>query len=214
VKRIEQALAVFTELERIYPNRQPLILFSNCFELTVAVILSAQCTDAQVNAVTPRLFKRYPDPAALGAADIAELEKIIHSVGFFHQKARFIKNTARLLTDVYQGIVPVGMKELLSFPGIGRKSAHVIRAHCFGKPAIIVDTHFGRVVRRLGLTETRNPDIIERHIAGLLPPETWTSFSMTVNLHGRAVCQARKPRCGACGVKSLCDYFVLISPEG
>ncbi len=204
----ERADTVFSILALLYPDKEPLILFGNCFELSAAVILSAQCTDARVNAITPRLFQRYPDPEALAAADIGELEEIIHPAGFFHQKAVFLKKSAGIIRDKYGGEVPEAMEDLLQLPGIGRKAAHVIRGHCFGKPAIIVDTHFSRVTERIGMVEDRSPERVEKKIAQLLPEERWTDFSMMINRHGRAVCTARKPRCVECAVNGLCGYWM------
>jgi endonuclease-3 len=196
-----------------YTDRKPLIRFADCFQLAIAVILSAQCTDAQVNAVTPELFSRYPDAESLAGAGLPEIEEIVHSTGFFHQKARSIVGTARVIARDYHGRVPQEMEDLLRLPGIGRKSAHVIRGHCFDKPAIIVDTHFSRVTDRIGLVPDRDPVRIERIVGKLLPEERWTDFSMVINLHGRKVCRARRPNCPECTVRDLCDYPVKVKED-
>lgn len=181
-----------------------LLDYSNAFQLLVAVTLSAQTTDAQVNKVLPRLFERFPGPPELARAEIEDIEEIIHSLGFFRTKARNIRAAAALLVSDYGGRVPDQMEDLLRLPGIGRKSAGVVLYHIYNKPAIIVDTHFSRVNFRLGFAESRDPLKVESALAALLPPERWGEYSMTANLHGRRFCHSRAPDCENCPVSALC----------
>lgn len=187
-----------------YPDHKPLLDYTNPFQLLIATVLAAQCTDAAVNLVTPALFARFPGPAALGEAPLEELESLIHSTGFFRTKARNIRELSRRLRDQHGGEVPQTMEELTAFPGVGRKTAGVVLSTFFGVPAIIVDTHFSRVTRRLGLTESDRSEIIERDIEAAAPKEQWTAISHVLNRHGRSCCHARKPLCGACGVTLQC----------
>lgn len=187
-----------------YPETPSLLDYKTPFELLIGVILSAQTTDNQVNAILPELFRRYPTPAALAVADIADVETIIHSVGFFRQKAKSIVATSRILAEEYGGEVPDSMEDLVRLQGVGRKSAGVILLHVYDRPAIIVDTHFGRVVRRLGFALAGDPTALEREVADVLPPEYWNRASMRLNYHGRKYCHARKPNCAECPVRDLC----------
>ena len=191
-------------LEAEYPNPAPLLNFENPFQLTVTVALSAQTTDAGVNQVSPELFRRWPTPEALAQAPPADLEKVIHSLGFFRQKAKNLIAASQRITEVFDGSIPQSMEDLLSLPGIGRKSANVIRTHIYGLPSIIVDTHFGRVCRRLGLTKATDPNRVEIDLSPMVPEERQNVFSMTANYHGRRYCHARKPRCLSCPLKELC----------
>lgn len=202
-ERLQKILAI---LRREYPDRQPLLVYATPFQLLVAVILSAQTTDAGVNKVTPELFARYPDPPSLAAAPLAELERIIHPLGFFHTKAVNIKKTAALVAERFRGSVPREMDDLLTLPGVGRKTAGVLRAALYGLPAVIVDTHCSRVALRLGVTTTRDPARAEREIAARIPEADWSDFSMTVNRHGRRYCTARSPRCPECPLLGLCPF--------
>ena len=170
----------------------------------ISVILSAQTTDRQVNLVNGNLFSKYPKPADLALADQLDVEKIIKSTGFFHAKARNIIGAAKVIHTEFDDGIPDSMHDLLKLPGVGRKSANVVLGAVYNKPAIIVDTHFGRVVRRIGLCAARNPDKIEKEIGLLLAPEFQYRFSMTVNNHGRAVCHARKPECRQCALLTYC----------
>ena len=197
-------LQVLRELEAVYPQTPSLLNYRSPFELLVGVILSAQTTDEAVNAVLPQLFARYPGPAELAMADPARVEEIIHSLGFFRQKARSIIGTARMLHDEYGDTVPATMDELTRLPGVGRKSAGVMLLHIHNLPAIIVDTHFGRVTRRLGFATASDPLKLEREVAAVLPSEHWNSASMRLNYHGRRYCFARAPDCAACPVEYLC----------
>jgi endonuclease-3 len=197
----KRALEVLAILGPLWPDAKPLLHYDSCFQLCCAVALSAQCTDEQVNRTTPGLFARWPDAASMAKADVREVENTIRSLGFFRTKARHLVETARLLVERHQGRIPETMEELLELPGIGRKSANLIRSACFGKAGIIVDTHVLRTAVRLGFyprplsTSGPDPEILEKHIASLLPPELWTRFSHAVNRHGKHVCKARKPDC-------------------
>lgn len=189
-----------------YPDAIPLLDFRNEYELLVAVVLSAQTTDAQVNRITPELFRRFRGPAELAAAPIEELEQLVHSTGFYRTKAKNIRGAAKMLVERHGGTVPNRMEDLVELPGVGRKSANVILSHAHGLPGIIVDTHFGRVTRRLDLTRSQNPAHVERDIAGILNPSDHTAFSMTVNYHGRYCCKARVPECYRCAIRDLCPF--------
>ncbi|HEY6200305.1 MAG TPA: endonuclease III [Candidatus Binatia bacterium] len=191
-------------LAETYPGLRVPLDHKNTFELLVAVILSAQCTDEMVNRVTPELFRRYPMPDALARAPLKSIEALIRRLGLFHAKALALKKMSRQLVEKHAGEVPATMAELTSLPGVGRKTANVILGHAFGTPGIIVDTHCKRVSRRLGLTRESDPEKIERDLMKLLPPEEWTGFSHRLVLHGRRVCYARKPDCAHCPVNDLC----------
>ncbi len=205
-----QVSLIFRRLREIllplYPNQGPLLHYANPFELMVAVVLSAQCTDDRVNQISPEIFKRWPNPLAMAEADLGELMEVIRPAGFFRSKAGYIRESARIILDRFGGILPFGMEELTSLPGIGRKSAHVIRSACAGLPGIIVDTHVIRVMNRVGALATEDPLQIERQISALLAEEEWTAFSHAVNRHGKYTCQARKPACPACPLASFCPW--------
>ncbi|HTP59704.1 MAG TPA: endonuclease III, partial [Spirochaetia bacterium] len=187
-----------------YPDARCMLDHKDAFQLLVATILAAQCTDERVNKVTPSLFKRFPTPAAMAKATTEELETLIRSTGFFHNKAKSIKGaSAKLASDFSKGF-PSRMEDLLTLPGVGRKTANVVLGVCFNQPAIVVDTHFRRVTQRLGLTENDDPDRIEQDLCSLLPSKDWTAFSHAVTFHGRRCCDARKPDHAACPVRDLC----------
>jgi endonuclease-3 len=192
----------------LWPDARPLLSFSDCFELLCAVMMSAQTTDEQVNAVTPALFARYPDAAAMAAAEPEDIEPIIRSIGFFHTKARHLVQTARILASERGGEVPNTMEGLLELPGVGRKTANLVASACFGAPGIIVDTHVARSAVRLGLYPKKDPDAIEAVIRGNLAPEDHTAFSHALNRHGKFTCTARAPACTAgdraCPLEGLC----------
>ena len=188
-----------------YPDAHCMLDHGSPFELLVATILAAQCTDERVNKVTPDLFRRFPTPRDMAAADIDELERLVKSTGFFHNKAKSIKGAAQALVSRFPGRFPGTMDDLLTLPGVGRKTANVVLGTCFGAPAIVVDTHFRRVTQRLGLAKSSDPDEIERELAALLPPAQWTGFSHAVTFHGRRCCAARKPDHARCPVADLCD---------
>jgi len=199
-----RAIALATRLARLYPTVECPLTHNNTFELLVAVILSAQCTDAAVNKVTPALLNHHPDPTALADAPIADIEALIRTLGLFRAKAKSLKRCARQLLDEFNGEVPSTMEELTRLAGVGRKTANVIRGHAFAIPGIAVDTHCGRLSRRLGLTRHQDPAKVENDLARLLPPSEWTAFSHRLINHGRRVCFARKPACGKCALSELC----------
>ena len=169
--------------------------FNNPFQLLVATVLSAQTTDERVNMVTPTVFARYPTPADLGEADPAELEGLIHSTGFFRSKTQSLIGLGRAIDERFGGVVPAAMEDLVSLPGVGRKTANVVRSVGFGLPGLAVDTHVTRLTRLLGLTESTDPVRIETDVDALLPPREWGGFGLRLILHGRRVCIARRPRC-------------------
>jgi endonuclease-3 len=177
---------------------------ANPFELLVATILSAQTTDERVNQVTPALFETYPTPRDLAGADLAAVEAVIHPTGFFRNKAKSIVGMARAVVDRFGGEVPTDMADLVTLPGVGRKTANVLRSVAMGLPGLPVDTHVGRVSRRLGLTDESDPVKAEHALGALLPPDEWGTFSLRVILHGRQVCEARRPRCPDCVLNDFC----------
>jgi endonuclease-3 len=190
-----------------YPDAHCELDFTTPLELAVATILSAQSTDKGVNQVTPTLFRKYPDAAAYAGADRAELEELIHSTGFFRNKtSTLIKLGAKLIED-FDGEVPHTLKELVTLPGFGRKTANVVLGNAFGIPGISVDTHFGRLVRRWKWTDETDPVKVELVVNDLIPKREWTILSHRVIWHGRRICHARKPACGACPVARLCPAY-------
>lgn len=191
-------------LERSYPNPATALEYRNDFELLIAVILSAQCTDARVNATTPALFAKYPTPADLARAKQPDVEKIIKSCGFFRMKARNVIACARDLVERFSGVVPSEREQLESLAGVGRKTASVVMANAFGEAALAVDTHVFRVANRLGLTLGTTPRQVEDDLTALLPPEKWGAATHWMILHGRAICKAPTPLCGRCPVNALC----------
>jgi endonuclease III len=201
----ERAAEILARLSLLYADLTTGLTFSNPLELVVATILSAQCTDERVNMVTPPLFARYPDAQAYVDADPAELEGIIHSCGFFRNKAKNIQGMARLLVERFGGEVPGTMEELLTLPGVARKTANVVLSHAFGRDeGIAVDTHVQRLSKRLGLTSQSTPEKIEADLMALVDPELWGRVSDVLIWHGRKVCAARAPACGDCVVADIC----------
>lgn len=204
MEKKELILHYYDLLDQHYPQEIIFLEFKNPFETLISVILSAQTTDRQVNSIQPALFSHFPDAVALAKANLERVEQIIKPVGFFKVKAKNIIQTAKKLVEQFDSTVPNTMAALLTLPGVGRKSANVVLGHCFHQPAIIVDTHFGRVVFRLGLTDSKNPQKVEEDIASLLPVDKHYRFSMATNLHGREVCHSRKPDCEKCLLNPLC----------
>lgn len=202
----EKPREIHRRLTAEYGSIDSFLEYSSPFELLIGVILSAQTTDLQVNKVTPVLFSRFPDAAALAGAARSDVEEIIKSTGFYRSKAAHIQGAAAAVVSRFNGEVPDSMSALTSLPGVGRKSANVVRSHVFGLPAIIVDTHFGRVMRRLGLGQASSADALERELHAKIPEDLQSPLSMQVNKHGRVVCLARSPRCTACVLLDLCDY--------
>jgi len=202
-KRTAEILAA---LSRAYPQAGVHLAFRNAFQLLAATILSAQCTDERVNQVTPALFARFPDAARLAEAGQEELEELVRSTGFYRNKARSLLGMTRALVERFGARVPATLEELITIPGVGRKTANVLLGACFGQPAIVVDTHLKRVTARLGLAFEQDPDRIEQELRALVPEAVQTRFSWVVGEHGRRVCAARKPRCPECPVRTLCPF--------
>lgn len=194
-------------LGETYPYAVAELDFDNPFELLVATVLSAQTTDVRVNATTPELFARYPDAAALASARIEDVEDIVRPLGFYRSKAKAIVNLAAQLMTDYRGQVPGRLEELVKLPGVGRKTAFVVLGNAFGKPGLTVDTHFGRLARRFGFTTEEDPVKVERDVAELFEPKDWTQLSHRLVYHGRRICHAQKPACGACPVADLCPVY-------
>jgi endonuclease-3 len=199
-----QARRILRVLARLYPDAHCALHFQNPLQLLVATILSAQCTDVRVNLVTPALFVRYPDAASYATADQKELEANIQSTGFFRNKARNIIACCRQLMEKHGGKVPATMEELNPLPGVGRKTANVILGNAFSTPGITVDTHVGRLSRRLGLTTETDPEKVERDLMAIIPKQHSTMFSHRMIFHGRQVCHARKPNCAECALRKFC----------
>lgn len=190
-----------------YPDARCELDFRNPLELLVATVLSAQTTDVRVNQVTPEIFARYPDAVALAAADRAELQEIIRPTGFFRAKAESLLGLAAALVERFGGEVPGRMADLVTLPGVGRKTANVVLGNAFGVPGLPVDTHVGRVVRRLGLTAEEDPVRVEADLCAMVERREWTMFSHRLIAHGRRTCHARRPACGACPLASLCPSY-------
>lgn len=196
---------IWALLKEEYPDAKPSLNYSNPLELLVATVLSAQSTDVQINKVTEKLFKKYRTAEDYASADLEELEKDLYSSGFYKTKAKNIKAAAQIIVEKYNGEVPRTMEQLISLPGIGRKTANIVLARAFGIiEGIAVDTHVKRVSRRLGFTKNSNPEKIEQDLISLAPKEDLDSLSMTLIYHGRKICQAKKPKCPVCIVKHLC----------
>lgn len=206
MKSKEAVRKICQKLKKRYPNVKTQLDYRNPFELLIATILAAQCTDRQVNLVTPRLFEAFPTPRALADAQLAEIETIIHSTGFFHNKAKNIKRCADLLDRRFDGTVPQSLEALLELPGVGRKTANVVRCVAFGQPAIVVDTHVKRISQRLGLTENADPTRIEFDLMACIPEAEWNDFGLLLIYFGRDICLARKPKCPECFLSALCDF--------
>ncbi len=206
---MRRARRINRELALLYPDAHTELNFTTPLELLVATILSAQTTDKGVNLVTPVLFARYLTAADYAAADRAELEKIIQSTGFFRAKANSLIGLGQALCERYGGEVPGKLKDLVTLPGVGRKTANVVLGNAFGVPGITVDTHFGRLARRFGWTTDEDPVKVEAEVGSLFPKSEWTMLSHRLIWHGRRVCHSRKPACGACGIGPLCPSYGL-----
>lgn len=201
--KVDRILALLNEH---YPDADCSLHHADPFQLLIATILSAQCTDERVNMVTPALFARYPNARAMAEAPVEDIEAIIRSTGFYHNKARNIKGCSSILVECFEGKVPADLKTLVTLPGIGRKTANVILGNAYKMPGIVVDTHVGRISRRLGLTHHKDPAKVEQDLMKLIPPERWVLFSHQLILHGRSLCQARKPNMAECPLEPYCDY--------
>lgn len=204
-----EILKVLKILEDEYMDAKCGLDFSNPLELTVSLILAAQCTDKRVNMIRPILFQKYPDVYALAKADKKQLEEIIHSCGFYNNKSKNIIATANIIVDKFDGKVPNTMKDLTSLAGIGRKSANIILQECFDiTEGIAVDTHVGRITQKLGLTNNSAPINIEKDLMKSIPKKYWNKVNHMLVSHGRAICDARKPKCTECKIKNICRYFL------
>jgi endonuclease-3 len=192
-------------LEDCYPEAHCSLEYVKDYELLFATRLAAQCTDARVNMITPELYGKYPTLQALADAEVGDIERIIHSCGFFHSKAKDIVCAAQMLVSEYGGKVPDTMEELLKLPGVGRKTANLVLGDVFNKPAVVVDTHCIRLSNRIGLVSTQDPVKIETELRALLPPDKSSDFCHRLVLHGREVCPARSPKCSVCCIRELCD---------
>ncbi|MCB1252592.1 MAG: endonuclease III [Austwickia sp.] len=198
---------MFRLLVARYPDAHCELDFADAYQLLVATVLSAQTTDVNVNKVTPALFARYPDAASLAAADRADLETMIQSTGFFRAKSQALLALSADLVQRYDGEVPGRLKDLVTLRGVGRKTANVVLGNAFGVPGITVDTHFGRLARRFGWTTSEDPVTVEAEVGALVPRRDWTVLSHTLIFHGRRICHARRPACGACPVAALCPSY-------
>jgi endonuclease-3 len=207
------ARRVFRALTRLYPDARCALDHRTPLELLIATILSAQCTDARVNLVTPALFARFPDAKAYATAAPRELERFIQSTGFYRAKAKNIQACCRLLVERHGGEVPDTLDELVKLPGVGRKTANVVLGDAFGVPGVTVDTHVGRLSRRLGLTTHTDPAKIEQDIMRLLPPKDWVMFNHRMITHGRQVCHARRPDCESCALAKMCPKIGVKLPS-
>jgi endonuclease III len=202
-----RAARISKTLARLYPEARISLNFKTPWQCLAATIMSAQCTDERVNQVTPALFAKYPDPAAMAAADAREVERMIVTTGFFRQKTKSLIAAAQDIVARFGNQLPDTMEDLVTLRGVGRKTANVVLGHVYGKPSLVVDTHVRRLSLRLGLTRSHEPEVIEQDLCAILPPREWTPFSMRLILHGRQVCDARKPRCDECAVLSDCPQI-------
>jgi endonuclease III len=203
----DKARAIYRVLCRTYPDADCELDFASPYQLVVATVLSAQCTDKRVNMVTPKLFKKYPNPKKLAGAKIADIEELVHSTGFYRAKARNLHRLANKVMSDFGGEIPGTLEALVTLPGVGRKTANVVLGHAFGIPGITVDTHFGRLSRRFKWSTSHDPVKVERDVMELIPQKEWTNLSQRMIWHGRRICFARKPACGACPLSKLCPSY-------
>ncbi|MEI6041229.1 MAG: endonuclease III [Actinomycetes bacterium] len=203
----KKAAAMYRVLTKNYPNVRCELDFKTPYQLLVATVLSAQCTDKRVNQVTPKLFAKYGTPKKMAGANVLDIETLIHSTGFFRGKAKNIKSLSMAIMDEFGGVVPETQDELVTLAGVGRKTANVVLGHAFGIPGITVDTHLGRLSRRFGWTKETDPVKVEFAVMKLIPEKEWTNLSQRMIWHGRRICHSRKPACGACPLAKLCPSF-------
>ena len=204
-----RAKAIYKILTKTYPNVRCELDYKNPYQLLVATVLSAQCTDKRVNQTTPALFQRYGSIKKMAAADIRELEQLVKSTGFFRAKAKNIKTLSQKILTDFNGQVPDELEKLITLPGVGRKTANVVLGHGFNIPGITVDTHFGRLSRRFGWSDEKDPVKVEFEVGKLIAQKEWTNLSQRLIWHGRRVCHSRKPACGACVLAKLCPSYGL-----
>jgi endonuclease-3 len=202
-----RAKAIYRQLTKNYPNVRCELDYNSAFQLLVATVLSAQCTDKRVNQTTPALFKKYPNPKKMAKADLKDIQRLVKSTGFFRAKAKNIKALSNKIIEEFDGDVPSNLDDLITLPGVGRKTANVVLGHAFGIPGITVDTHFGRLSRRFGWSKQSDPVKVEFEVGELIPEKEWTNLSQRMIWHGRRVCHARKPACGACPLAKLCPSY-------
>ncbi|MEK7292760.1 MAG: endonuclease III [Actinomycetota bacterium] len=208
-QRRARAAEVLARLKQMYPEAVCELTHNNAFQLLTATILSAQCTDVRVNMVTPALFAEFPTAELLAGADIGRVEELVRSTGFYQTKAKNLIGMAHGIVDRFGGEVPSDLDDLITLPGVGRKTANVVRSVAFKLPGLPVDTHVGRLSRRLGLTSQEDAVKVEHDLAAMLPPTEWGEFSLRLILHGRRVCDAKKPRCGECDLADICPSSEL-----
>jgi endonuclease III len=204
---VRRARQIDRELARLYPDAHCELNFENAFQLLISTVLSAQTTDVRVNLTAPALFAKYPTPEDLAAADPEAVETILKPTGFFRAKTKSVIGLSAALRDRFGGEVPRKLEDLVTLPGVGRKTANVVLGNAFGIPGITVDTHFGRLARRFGWTTSSDPEKVEAEVGELIPKRDWTMLSHRLIWHGRRVCHARKPACGACGIARLCPSY-------
>jgi endonuclease-3 len=210
--REQRALEIMRRLAALYPEAHIALDFDTPWHLLVAVILSAQTTDTGVNKVTPVLFERYPEPEDLASADVLDVEAIVHPTGFYHNKTKAIMGAARMVVSEFGGAVPDTMEDLMRLPGVARKSANIVIANAFGKvEGIAVDTHVFRLAHRFGLSSETDPDKVERDLCALIPREQWFAVNHRFIDHGRAVCTAKRPICGACSIADICPAAFTVT---
>jgi len=202
-----RAAAIYRVLTKRYPDVHCELDFKSPFQLLIATVLSAQCTDKRVNQATPALFKKFGTPQKMAVAEVAKLEELIYSLGFYHSKAQNIKSLSERIVSEYNSEVPGNLGELITLAGVGRKTANVVLGHAFGIPGITVDTHFGRLSRRFGWSHSQDPVRIEHEVGALIKESEWTNLSQRMIWHGRRICHSRKPACGACPVAALCPSY-------
>jgi len=202
-----RAKVIYRQLSKSYPNVRCELDYKNAFQLLVATVLSAQCTDKRVNQTTPALFKKYLNPQKMAKADLRDIQNLVKSTGFFRAKAKNIKGLSNKIMEEFDGKVPRNLEDLITLPGVGRKTANVVLGHAFGIPGITVDTHFGRLSRRFGWSKQSNPVKVEFEVGDLIPEKEWTNLSQRMIWHGRRVCHSRKPACGACALAKLCPSY-------
>jgi endonuclease-3 len=202
-----RAKVIYRQLSKSYPNVRCELDYKNAYQLLVATVLSAQCTDKRVNQTTPALFKKYPNPQNMAKADLRDIQNLVKSTGFFRAKAKNIKGLSKKIMEEFDGKVPSNLEALITLPGVGRKTANVVLGHAFGIPGITVDTHFGRLSRRFGWSKQNNPVKVEIEVGKLIPQKEWTNLSQRMIWHGRRVCHSRKPACGACALAKLCPSY-------
>ncbi len=207
VQKKVRAREIYRILSKTYPIVRCELNYKTAYQLLVATVLSAQCTDKRVNQTTPALFRKYPNPLKMAQADIKDIQRLVKSTGFYRAKAKNIKTlSSKIITD-FDGKVPKKLESLITLPGVGRKTANVVLGHAFGIPGITVDTHFGRLSRRFGWSKSLDPVKVEFEVGKLIPEKEWTNLSQRLIWHGRRVCHSRKPACGACPIAKYCSSY-------